>query len=376
MNFVYGILGWVAKTGASLSRTRLNLIPGNWLLIGSCAMVAALGWGWSKDALGASSTPQKATVAQVWQGASHQRYLTVTGEIHPEQSVTVKGEYTNNTLAPMIDRVSGKAFFADIPAGSVGTAPRIVTLTGTTHSLSSSVHGTLNARFNTGVIKYNPYIFLDAGGKPESPVISIVVMLVCGLFAALYFATASLQHTVFRRTGKSGAPKNAVANATIPAANSSFSASTATQTAISSTRLDGESSAALPISGAINDLRLTGKLRLHEKAAQRFIDVPASRLRLEDGSYAFASNIDASTRTYGVVTTKRVGLWLLMPNLRAVQWEEGNLYNGFRPRPALRLNFNDALDKDKKSTAIFSFADAVSRAQLIAELQAEIARTA
>ena len=279
----------------------------------------------------------------------------------------------NSTLTPVIDRASGKGFFASIPAASAGSTPRILMLTGTTHSLDSSVRDRLNARFNTGAIRYNPYIFLDVGGKPESPFIGLLATLVCGTIAALFLATSLLQHTIFQRTRETKTPQNV-------AANSSFSSSSATMSATmmdatSSTRLAKESALCAPrISGEIGDLRITGKLRLHEKAAQRFTDMPASRLHLEDGSYAFASNIDASTRTYGVVTTKRVGLWLLMPNLRTVQWEEGNLYNGFRPRPALRLKFEDALDKNRRSTAISSFADDASRAQLIAELQQETAR--
>lgn len=110
----------------------------------------------------------------------------------------------------------------------------------------------------------------------------------------------------------------------------------------------------------------TGKLRLHEKEARRFLDVPARAMRLDDGALAFVSNIDASTRFSGVVTKSKVGLWLSVPRfestLESPQIECGTLFYGKRPRPALRVQFFETSDaKSPRVKAILSFDEASGR---------------
>ena len=187
----------------------------------------------------------------------------------------------------------------------------------------------------------------------------------CLLIGGTFLLSSLMQHTIFQRT--SGAAK--APSSTPPA----MQAATQDASPFSSHEI-APSVASAPAENARADIRLTGRLRLHEKLAQRFIDVPVSPVHLEDGAFAFASNIDASSRMYGVVTQKRSGLWLTMPQPRTLSWEEGLLYNGFKPRPALRLRYADALEKDKKSSAILSFGSAAQRAQTVANLQKEVER--
>jgi hypothetical protein len=109
-------------------------------------------------------------------------------------------------------------------------------------------------------------------------------------------------------------------------------------------------------------LHFTGHLRLHEKEARRFLDVPAAMTRLEDGSLAFVSSIDASTRFSGVVTKSKVGLWLSIPRFEAPQFECGTLYFGKAPRPALRFSHREGADaKNKAVTTILSFDSPLDR---------------
>jgi hypothetical protein len=134
--------------------------------------------------------------------------------------------------------------------------------------------------------------------------------------------------------------------------------------------------APVPISGdapLATDLRWTGRLRLHEKAAKRFLDMPATATRLEDGSFTVVSNIDASTRFYGVVTNSKVGLWLALPRPASFEIEAGSLYYGFRGAAALRLSFIDGAD-EKKAKAILSFDSPEARNGFYSWLEAEKAR--
>ena len=99
-------------------------------------------------------------------------------------------------------------------------------------------------------------------------------------------------------------------------------------------------------------LVFTGKLRLQEKVARRFLAVPARLVTLENGARAFASNIDASSRTYGIVTKARTGTWLSIPREDSLQVENGLFYHGFAGRPALRLRYVDELDGSTNNVVI------------------------
>ncbi len=101
-------------------------------------------------------------------------------------------------------------------------------------------------------------------------------------------------------------------------------------------------------------LVFTGKLRLQEKVARRFLAMPAQLVTLENGALAFVSNIDASSRMYGVVTKVRSGTWLSIPREGTLQMENGLFYYGFAGCPALRLKYQEELD-GSKATAILAF---------------------
>lgn len=116
----------------------------------------------------------------------------------------------------------------------------------------------------------------------------------------------------------------------------------------------------------------TGKLRLHEKEAQRFINVPARAMRMESGALAFVSRIDASTRTYGVVTKSKVGAWLSMPRFESSRIECGTLFYGKKPQAALRLGFIETSNaKNGRVKAILTFDNPAQRDAMRAFLLAQ-----
>lgn len=117
-------------------------------------------------------------------------------------------------------------------------------------------------------------------------------------------------------------------------------------------------------------LRWTGRLRLHEKCAQRFIDMPVDATRLDDGSLALISRIDASTRFYSEVTESKVGIWLAIPQPESFEMAPGTLFYGSTGAPALELRFVDGSD-GQKSRAIVSFESIQDRGVVLSWLEAE-----
>lgn len=157
---------------------------------------------------------------------------------------------------------------------------------------------------------------------------AVPLAVVACVFAALLLVSWFLRNVIFQKQTSVGAPGNSIGGA--PGA---------------------------PFEGA---LIYTGKLRLQEKVARRFLAVPARLVTLENGARAFASNIDASSRMYGVVTKARTGTWLSIPRAGTLQVEDGQFYHGFAGRPALRLRYVDEMDGSKAS-AIVAFDSAQQR---------------
>ncbi len=157
--------------------------------------------------------------------------------------------------------------------------------------------------------------------------------------ASLFLLSSLLRHTVFQPTGAQASEPNAASAA-----------------------FDGS-------------LMFTGKLRLQDKVARRFVAVPAQLVTLENGAPAFASNIDASSRMYGVVTSARIGLWMSVPRATSMQVDDGLFYHGFKGAPALRLRFVEELD-GSQNTVIAAFASPAERDAARALLSGQAVPTA
>jgi hypothetical protein len=198
-------------------------------------------------------------------------------------------------------------------------------------------------------------------------------MMGTGFVGGLLLLSSLMKHIVFQRTHGAASTKASTQHAGA-LQNSPFNSNVALQS--SSVPTPAATSTENPPQNQeiASGLRVSGKLRLHEQCAARFLDVPAAFVRLPSGELAVASNIDASSRMYGQVTDRRIGIWLIVPQPRTLKWENGCLYNGFKPLPALRLRYADALDKGKTSTAIVAFDNEAARDHFATQLQAETVR--
>ncbi len=397
MRLLYGLMGVVAKMSGKMSRFHMNAIPSNWAVIGMCLVFFFIAGEARRDAVSNGKTPQAMTAAQFLNlartSAAEHRYVAVHGIVVPQASLTLEESHSSYDLVPMIDPATHQGFFIKTRQGEFSGKPQAVSVSGMMRGVSSDIRSDLQSKAANPNVTFNTDTELNAGQTPGDPILSTLLMVACGLVGGAFLLSSLLKHTIFQRT-RASSPRLSNANlaspfSSAPVSTSSISSSpisasissatpstpnnpaTATGEAASSASTWNSQNAANVVA---NELRLTGQLRLSEKVARRFLDVPVSRVRLENDALAFASNIDASSRMYGVVTQKRAGLWLMLPNPRSLTWQEGNLYHGFSPRPALKLNFNDSLNKDKKSSAILAFGSEAARTQALQEFQKEVER--
>jgi len=426
MRLLYGLMGVVAKMSGKMSRFHMNAIPSNWAVIGMCLVFFFIAGESRKDAVSNGKTPQVMTAAQflnLARTSSEHRYVAVHGIVVPQASLTLEESHSSYDLVPMIDPATHQGFFIKTRQGEFSGKPQAVSVSGMMRGVSSDIRSDLQSKAANPNVTFNTDTELNAGQTPGDPVLSTLLMVACGLVGGAFLLSSLLKHTIFQRT-RASSPRLSNANlaspfssapmSSAPMSSAPMSSALMSSVPVSSTPISSSSISSSPISSSIssatpstpnnpatatgeaassastssastwnsqnaanvvaNELRLTGQLRLSEKVARRFLDVPVSRVRLENDALAFASNIDASSRMYGVVTQKRAGLWLMMPNPRSLTWQEGNLYHGFSPRPALKLNFNDSLNKDKKSSAILAFGSEAARTQALQEFQKEVER--
>lgn len=395
MRLLYGLMGVVAKMSGKMSRFHMNAIPSNWAVIGMCLVFFFIAGESRRDAVSNGKTPQAMTAAQflnLARTSSEHRYVAVHGIVVPQASLTLEESHSSYDLVPMIDPATRQGFFIKTRQGEYSGKPQAVSVSGMMRGVSSDIRSDLQSKAANPNVTFNTDTELNAGQTPGDPVLSTLLMVACGLVGGAFLLSSLLKHTIFQRT-RASSPRLSNANLASPFSSAPVSSSPISSSSISSsspaapnntvpsTTANGEVAASASTWNSqnaanvvANELRLTGQLRLSEKVARRFLDVPVSRVRLENDALAFASNIDASSRMYGVVTQKRAGLWLMMPNPRSLTWQEGNLYHGFSPRPALKLNFNDSLNKDKKSSAILAFGSEAARTQALQEFQKEVER--
>ena len=353
---LFSFLGLFASWNRKLSRYRYNFLPANWGVMSITAIMVVLFFGWSRMALENHAAPIALTAAQFSapETGFGSRPFTVTGELHPEKLVPISNgapSYPRFDLIPMVDSKSRRGFFVRTPPGtySANSDPSTVTVTGMRTQLGPRVLAAMTPASGRIGDAMNPQATLDPGvllstiETPENPVIALGGLLCSSLVLALFLGAVALRNTVFQVAGQRGILE--------PSSLQNRTSST-------------DSSAAMEV----ENMRVTGRLRLSEKYAERFVDVPAELVKLGDGQTAIASNIDASTRFYGAVTKAKVGTWLLIPRLNGLQWSEGVLYNGFKGRPALQLAYASELDNGKAAVAVLSFASEAGRAAFLSSL--------
>jgi hypothetical protein len=362
MHPFYSLMGLIAKASNKMSRNQVNGLALNWWIILVCGFVGLVASEARQDAVSNGTTPQKMTVAQFLQlGRSDfkHRYVSVTGILVPPLKIDVSKGSDHFDLVPLIDPATKSGFFVRSDDGvHNSTKAEKVTLTGMMWGLPSDLQGKLGgstAKF--APINMDSSLELSEGQTPGSPLATTACVAVAALIGGLFLFSSLRQHVFFRRTASKSAVTETV--------NSPFSGASALR--------DSNMSPAVTAGTDAQDtlFNLTGQLRLNEKVASRFMEVPVQLLPLDDGKKAFASRIDASERMYGQVTQSKVGVWLSVPETGTLQMEEGLLYTGAIGQPALRVSYLDSADKNKKKTTVLSFATAEQRAAVQKELASQ-----
>ncbi len=327
-----------------MSRYSVNGIPSNWLAV----LVALLGVFISHDAWDDARfntvNPRPITVAAFANTAastSKHLYVSVSGVVIPKARVSVEGNSSSYDLVALLDKHSPQGIWVQVKPGEyAGAKPFPVKISGMMRGMSSDVRSHVaSTDAQVGGVPMETTTWLCAGQTPPAPLVPALWLAFTGGTALCFVGLSLARNVVFWPQKAPG-----VAPAPIPADQ------------------------AIP-------LRLSGKLRLHAKATGRFLNVPARTVHLEDGTFAFASLLDASKRLEGRMTEQRAGVWLLVPT-GAWKIRTGLLAHGLRRYPAVKVSYHDALDKNRRASAVLACEDEPTRAALLARLHAEAPRAA
>ena len=345
MTLFYRLLGMVARLSERLSHMRINFIPLNLLAIAGLAALFALGVTETRDAVVNGTKPRATRISEVLdhRDVDH-NYVTVKGLLLPSAGFTKVEEdkYSKNQKVEasyifLID-VEGKRILLVERKGEVTEGEPVETqVTGMLIPMESELRSKLMEK--EGKIDNVPvdtqYMLVE-GKQPGNASLYATLMTVSGVFLLLFLVTFFSRYVVFQKTRS-----------------------------VSST------GAMMPSNVSLEqgiDLRVTGKFVLDEKNANRFLNVPARLVTLTTGEIGLVSNIDASSRFFGVTTSERKGLWaiILQPGSLS-RLETGYLYDGFAARPAFRIRYNDGPSQGAGS-AILSFASETERGIMLGEL--------
>ena len=336
MDFLYRVLGVVARMNERMSRFRVNFIPSN---IGLMLVTGAVAFGSGLAAIMGvveAGPPRTVRVADVLNHQGGRSYVRVTGVLHTDISLTETREGSGSverTWVPLTDGSGKHGILVEVKEGSSDQKPGIVTLTGMLSTPSTALSEELSNKGNKiHGVEIDRETTLEEGGAPADPLLMAGVFLLSGAVAVMMLATLCMQYVVFRKTGAAPAPTGA---------------------------------AAWPENLVV---RTTGRFVLDGQHSQRFLNVSSVLTELETGETALLANIDASSRFMGITTSKRAGIWaiILQPNsVKDVQL--GLMYVGFAVLPALRFNFTDAADR-RFANAIVTCESVTERDQVLRRL--------
>lgn len=333
MEFLYRMLGFAARVNESASHLRINFVPVNIFLMlflgftGFASGVAAI------SELGEMGPPRTVRLVDVLaHKGTERRYVRVAGNLDPSVSLQArssKGEDEDaptKTWVPLVEGTGKRGILAELH----GTSPLIsggktVELTGRLETPDSDLVQKLQEKDGKiGGIKIDTSLALVEGSAPMDPLLLALISLGAGIPALLLFYTACNQYVVFRKQPlQPGVPSGAGSE---------------------------------PL-----DLRVTGRFVLEQRGSQRFLDVPAGSGYSETGELLFVSNIDASSRLFGITTNNRKGYWVLAAQPGSLQAPEaGVFYLGTAARPALRLRYRAGVGTPPE-VAIVSFGSEAER---------------
>ncbi|MCY2950657.1 MAG: hypothetical protein NTU53_01610 [Planctomycetota bacterium] len=323
MDIVYRVLGFVAMITEKLSRTRVNFIPINWLLIVLVTIFLGLSIREVHEGLANADSASLVSLADALTNPDLlDKYVTIDAALVLQDTLLYakknsdKVEDAESLWTPLLDPAAKHAMYAKLPptqapAGSFSRNGVTGMLRSIDSNLKTEVQRT--GRQTAGVL-INTDRMLVIGQKPSRLGITIPIAIALALALTLMLLSVFIRYTVFRSMPQ---PRAVISRA-------------ATDQPPQPDQLDG--------------LRLTGFLSLTETDRQRFFNVPATLANLDSGERALLSNINASITYMGAVTKNRAGLWasIIKPASLAAP-EYGQLYFGLRAYPALRIRYTDPI---------------------------------
>lgn len=342
MNPIYRLLGLTAYLSESASRTRGNGIPLNWLVLLVLGFLLAWPMHEAIEVKNNEGDPIQTTVAEATNSNKLlDRYIIITGQLHPEESVTetennkVKDE--NISWIPLVDTEHRRAMYVktDITEPSRGVISRVegsqanfaaaprVYVSGMLRKIPTGLQSAVRTSSKPiAGINLNSEYMLVAGSKPSGFYFWVGLSVLFAIPILLVLYVMFRRYVVFRAD---------------PAVGSGI-----------------DPSAAPPETQEPLDLRATAQFVLQENVRRRFHRVPSVIAQLESGDMAILANVDASSRFMGTVTKNRSGIWAaVIRNETLSPPEYGTLYFAIKAYPAFRIHYTDAV-KNAPASAILA----------------------
>jgi len=315
MEFVYRCLGATATLNQALSRSRINLIPFNWILMGIVGALAIYSLTQVEESIGNRSGATQTTVAKIASGSVPEgTYVKLTATVAPTAEldwVEKKSDGTEETNAKYFPAADGRGSIILLRAddGHIqGANDYETSVSGMVRDVDSEMQSkmaddpTMAKAFGTS----GNILYVDTSEQPAATTPNLGLLIVSGLFLSALVITFLTRYIVFRRT---------------PEPRSNLTAEMYEQIAAEGV-----------------DSRVTGAYALAGVGVQRFLEMRAVLQVQPDGDWNFYSNIDASNSFMGFRTSNRQGFWACRINPYIVsRVEYGRMYSGFSSRPALRV---------------------------------------
>jgi hypothetical protein len=310
------VLGVVARINERLWRYRLNLIPGNVLLMLFLGTVAVTSGNSAARVLRSRQMVDAPRLSSLLSGGRPQRnHVTLQGRLMTDARLSFGRtdaagnlETRESIWVPLLDDATGKAilvqFAGDHPLPASGSD---VTLKGMLRPIASAVSRQLSqARYVHAGISIERRFMLVEGARPGSLGFPVTTASVCTLLVlALIWAT--LRRNVIFLPDDGG---ESVGGAMI---------------------FDRPSPEPLLVSGT---LTLDGKTR------RFFNNMPAVIHRMDNGATALISHIETSAMFMGMKTAQHSGLWVLGIRPGSItETQMGHMFWGRDRRRALRFRY-------------------------------------
>jgi len=342
MNLAYRILGLTANLTERASRTRGNGVPMNWMFLLLLGFFLAWPIHEAIEVKTNEGDPIKTTIANATSSDKLlDRYITVTGQLHPDQAVTEtendKVKDKNITWLPLIDKATQGGIYVktDITQPNRGVISRLegsqksfagppqVAVSGMLRKIDKGLQAAVRSTAEPidGVNLNYEYI-LVAGSKPSGFYLWVAIAAAIAIPILLMLLVIFKRYVIFR-------PDPSV--------------------------VAGIDLNAPPLlSQEPIDLRTTARFIFEGNVRKRFHRVPSGIAQTESGDMAILANVDASSHFMGRMTKNRAGIWAAVIRHDSLSPPEyGKLYFGLEALPAFRIRYTDAIN-NAASTAILA----------------------